>query len=148
MTRRSTSKRPKTVPRRIQEGLESLHILSLFLCRFWFILSSILGFSGGPFGPPNRSKIDPKIYQKSPYANMLPRDHSKRHQDRPQRPPDPPKRLQDRPKRPQDRRKMRQDRPKMPPERSKSGQEGSWNDFGVIMRDLGAILGSKMCVFP
>ena len=43
---------------------------------------------------------------------------------------------------------MRQDRPKMPQERSKSGQEGSWNDFGVILRHLGAILGSKMCVFP
>ena len=43
---------------------------------------------------------------------------------------------------------MRQDRPKMPQERSKSGQEGSWNDFGVILRHFGAILGSKMCVFP
>ena len=31
---------------------------------------------------------------------MPPRDHSKRPQDRPRRPPDPPKRLQDRPKRP------------------------------------------------
>ena len=43
---------------------------------------------------------------------------------------------------------MRQDRPKMPQERCKSGQEGSWNDLGLILRHFGAILDSKMYVFP
>ena len=71
----------------------------------------------------------------------------KRPQDRPKIVLRRPRSAQDRPKRPQDRPKMRQDRPKMPPERSKSGQESSWNDLGVIMRDLGAILGSNMFVF-
>ena len=31
---------------------------------------------------------------------------------------------------------------------TKSGQDGSWNDLGVILRHFGVILGSKMCGFP
>ena len=33
-------------------------------------------------------------------------------------------------------------------ERPKSGQEGSWNHLGAILRHFEAILGSKMCVSP
>ena len=70
-----------------------------FWLQFWFILGSILNSFGAPFGPQNRSKIDPKNYQKSSCASIPPRDRLKRPQDHPQRPQDPPKRLQDRPKR-------------------------------------------------
>ena len=38
--------------------------------------------------------------------------------------------------------------PKSGPRATKSGQDGSRNDFGIILRHFGAILGSKMCGFP
>ena len=44
--------------------------------------------------------------------------------------------------------KSGQERPKSVPRATKSGQEGSWNDLGAILRHFGAILGCKMCVFP
>jgi hypothetical protein len=95
--------RPQNGLIRSQDGskmdLKAFIFYHYFYIQFWFILSSILGSSGGPFGPPNRSKTAAKIYQKSSYANMPPRDHPKRPQDRPQGPPEAPERLQDRPKR-------------------------------------------------
>ncbi len=63
--------------------------------------------------------------------------------------------MQERPKTLQDRLTSAQGSPQMPSRRSKialrrqkSGQEGSWNDPGAILRRFGAILGCKMCVFP
>ena len=96
--------RPPNGPRRSQDGskrdLKAFIFHHYFYVLFWFILSSILSSSGGLFGPPNRSKTAAKIKHKTPYANMSPRDHSKRPSERPRASQDPPKRPQEYTQRP------------------------------------------------
>ena len=77
-------KRPTTGP---QDGsnrdLEALIFCNNPCDRCWFLLGSILDFTGVPFGPQHRSRIDPKTNKKSSCGNIPPRNHSKRPQDRP-----------------------------------------------------------------
>ena len=93
---------PQNDPRQAQDGskrdLKAFIFYVDFGSRFWTIWGSMLSSFGDPFGPLNRSKIDPKIYQKSSCANMPPRDRSQRPQDRHQRSQNRPQRPQDRPK--------------------------------------------------
>ena len=91
-----------------------------FLFEFWTVLGSVLAPFWDPFGLQDRSKIGPKIDQKSSCRNMPP-------QDRPEKPPDLPRPPQDRPKSSQDHPKSSPNSPKRPQnppkEASRSSQE-------------------------
>ena len=86
MTPRSTPKRPKMAPRRVQEASKNDHFLCCFLPsildRFGIHFGSILG----AFGSQDRSKIAPKIVKNISCGNIPPKDRSKRPQDPPRGP--------------------------------------------------------------
>ena len=55
MTPRSVPKRPKIVPRRLQDGLAEMFFRIDFYHRFRFVLGPILALFGLHFGSQNRS---------------------------------------------------------------------------------------------
>ena len=99
----SPQDRPQNDPRQAQDGSKRVFKAFLFhvdFCtRFLTVLDSILGPFGEPFGPQNRSQIEPHFVLKLHRGNVPQRDHFKRPQDRPKRPQDPPKGPQERPRR-------------------------------------------------
>ena len=105
----TTQDRPKTDPR----GSSKPSFFNVDFCiHFWCVLGSILDPFGEPFGPQNRSQIDPDFFLKLHCGNIPLRDRFKRPQELAKSPKRPPRDPQENPRGGQEGAKMPQDAPK------------------------------------